>query len=105
MILPDWIPAFAGMTSGHDTHIVLVMSGDPARHRISHRVIAVKEPKKDGRKSRRYLNGADGDRTHDLHVANVALSQLSYCPGQVVSSIRREAGIYSRPERANNNTI
>lgn len=24
--------------------------------------------------------GDDGDRTHDLHVANVALSQLSYIP-------------------------
>jgi hypothetical protein len=24
--------------------------------------------------------GPDGDRTHDLHVANVALSQLSYRP-------------------------
>ena len=93
------------MTGGHQARVVLVVSGDPARHRVSHRVIAVKEPKKDDRKSRLYLNGADGDRTHDLHVANVALSQLSYCPGHVVSSIRREAGNYSRPERANNNTI
>lgn len=25
-------------------------------------------------------NGADRDRTDDLNVANVALSQLSYCP-------------------------
>ena len=24
--------------------------------------------------------GADGDRTHDLQIANLALSQLSYCP-------------------------
>ena len=68
-------------------------------------ISVVKEPKKDGRISRRYLNGADGDRTHDLHVANVALSQLSYCPGNVVPSIRREASNYSRPERNNNNTI
>ena len=26
------------------------------------------------------LGGADGDRTHDLQIANLALSQLSYCP-------------------------
>ena len=25
--------------------------------------------------------GAEGDRTPDLDIANVALSQLSYCPG------------------------
>ncbi len=28
--------------------------------------------------------GADRDRTDDLHVANVALSQLSYCPKHVM---------------------
>ena len=28
----------------------------------------------------RNLSGADGIRTHDPHVANVMLSQLSYCP-------------------------
>ena len=27
-----------------------------------------------------YSGGADGIRTHDPHVANVMLSQLSYCP-------------------------
>jgi hypothetical protein len=27
-----------------------------------------------------FRGGADGDRTHDLHDANVALSQLSYRP-------------------------
>jgi hypothetical protein len=26
------------------------------------------------------INGAEGDRTPGLHIANVALSQLSYCP-------------------------
>ena len=62
-----WIPAYPGMTGGPQAREKQTMS-------------VVKEPKKDGRKSRRYLNGADGDRTHDLHVANVALSQLSYCP-------------------------
>ena len=28
-------------------------------------------------------NGADGDRTRDLHNAIVALSQLSYCPEEI----------------------
>ena len=27
--------------------------------------------------------GADGDRTHDLQIANLALSQLSYCPVRI----------------------
>ena len=94
MILTDWIPAYAGMTGGHEAH---------EARRADY--VCCQRAKKDGRKSRLYLYGADGDRTHDLHVANVALSQLSYCPGHIVSSIRREAGNYSRPERANNNTI
>lgn len=29
---------------------------------------------------RRFAGGDDGDRTHDLNIANVALSQLSYIP-------------------------
>ena len=28
------------------------------------------------------IGGADGDRTHDLQIANLALSRLSYCPTQ-----------------------
>ena len=31
------------------------------------------------------IGGADRDRTDDLYVANVALSQLSYSPADVVS--------------------
>ena len=34
----------------------------------------------DERASRRFLDGADGDRTHDLRLAKPALSQLSYSP-------------------------
>ena len=30
------------------------------------------------------IGGADRDRTDDLHVANVALSQLSYGPAMIV---------------------
>lgn len=39
-------------------------------------------------------NGADGDRTHNLHIANVALSQLSYGPtfGTPIVSDRRPCG-------------
>ena len=33
--------------------------------------------------------GADGGRTHDLSIANAALSQLSYGPGE-------DAEVYSR---------
>ena len=35
------------------------------------------------------VGGADGGRTHDLSIANAALSQLSYGPGE-------ETGVYSR---------
>ena len=35
---------------------------------------------KNGWKAVRINGGADGDRTHDLQIANLALSQLSYCP-------------------------
>ena len=38
-----------------------------------------------------FRGGADGDRTHDLHDANVALSQLSYRPteaGDISSAYR-----------------
>jgi hypothetical protein len=30
-----------------------------------------------------HLGGEDEDRTHDLYIANVALSQLSYPPKQI----------------------
>ncbi len=36
-------------------------------------------------------NGADGDRTHNLYIANVALSQLSYGPAGRDMLIRRVA--------------
>lgn len=29
-----------------------------------------------------FAGGDDGDRTHDLNIANVALSQLSYIPSE-----------------------
>ena len=80
------------MTGGHEAREAQTMS-------------VVKEPKKDGRKSRLYLNGADGDRTHDLHVANVALSQLSYCPKKTVSSTRLEACHDQQPKRTYNTII
>jgi hypothetical protein len=31
---------------------------------------------------REKIGGAEGDRTPDLDIANVALSQLSYCPAR-----------------------
>ena len=34
---------------------------------------------------RESTGGAKGDRTPDLCIANAALSQLSYCPGQRAS--------------------
>lgn len=42
----------------------------------------------------RESNGADGDRTHNLHIANVALSQLSYGPtfGSAILSDTRPIG-------------
>ncbi len=37
--------------------------------------------------------GAERDRTAGLHVANVALSQLSYCPGgEAKSKLQKEKG-------------
>ena len=33
--------------------------------------------------------GAEGDRTLGLHVANVALSQLSYCPISCYKALKR----------------
>ncbi len=38
------------------------------------------------RKQREKKNGADRDRTDDLYVANVPLSQLSYCPTSKTAS-------------------
>src|SRR5690348_15569787 len=35
------------------------------------------------------LGGAEGDRTPDLDIANVALSQLSYCPARVARNMGR----------------
>ena len=47
-----------------------------------------------GRGPARCGGGADGGRTHDLSIANAALSQLSYGPD-------KKAGVYSRrPRRA-----
>lgn len=42
------------------------------------------------RNRRTQKNGADRDRTDDLNVANVALSQLSYCPYLKPMIIRRD---------------
>jgi hypothetical protein len=33
-------------------------------------------------------NGADEDRTHNLRIANAALSQLSYCPDAATESTK-----------------
>ena len=42
--------------------------------------------------SPRALGGAEGDRTPDLDIANVALSQLSYGPMSGVGPARAERG-------------
>ena len=61
--------------------------GDTVRYSVaggneSRRLISMVEPMG-------HAGGADGSRTHDLSIANAALSQLSYGPG-------KERRVYSR---------
>lgn len=50
---------------------------------------------------RALLDGADGNRTHDPHVANVVLSQLSYCPAAIRTDESGESGLATPPEPFN----
>ena len=50
----------------------------PARLPDLHDAMSRRRPKGEGQKEK--VGGADGNRTHDLQIANLALSQLSYCP-------------------------
>ncbi len=50
-------------------------------------------------------DGADGNRTHDPHVATVGLSQLSYCPVVTAHLAERDGGLgINAPSRLQGNS-